>query len=64
MARTWVINSSATPTFDVAFEQGFADFGESGVQVLFGELALAAEIFEGALKLLCERFKHERELRL
>ena len=27
---------------DVAFEQGFANFGEGGVQVLFGELALAA----------------------
>ena len=49
---------------DVAFEQGFANFGESRVQVLFGELALAAEIFERALKLLCKCFKHERELRL
>jgi hypothetical protein len=35
---------------DVAFEEGFADFGESGVEVLFGELALAAEIFECALE--------------
>ena len=35
---------------DVTFEQGFANFGERGVEVLFGELALAAEIFESALK--------------
>jgi len=35
---------------DVAFEEGFADFGERGVEVLFGELALAAEIFECALE--------------
>jgi hypothetical protein len=34
---------------DVAFEQGFADFGESGVEMLFGELALAAEVLECAL---------------
>jgi hypothetical protein len=35
---------------DVAIEQGFADFGQTGVEVLFGELALAAEILEGALE--------------
>ena len=34
---------------DVAFEQGFANFSESRVKVLFGELALAAKIFECAL---------------
>jgi len=27
--------------------------------VLFGELALATKIFEGALKLFCQIFKHE-----
>src|SRR5258705_3116281 len=43
---------------DVAFEHGVANFGESGVQVLFGELALAAEILECALKLLCKVFEH------
>ena len=43
---------------DVAFEQGFADFGESGVEVLFGELALAAKILEGALELFCQVLKH------
>ena len=43
---------------DVPFEQGFANFGEGGVQVLFGELALAAKILEGALKLFCQVFKH------
>jgi hypothetical protein len=26
--------------------------------MLFGELALAAEIFEGALELFCECFEH------
>jgi len=34
---------------NVAFEQGFANFGERGVEVLFRELALTAEILEGAL---------------
>ena len=43
---------------DVAFEEGFANFGESGVEVLFGELALAAEIFESALELFCKVLKH------
>ena len=43
---------------DVAIEKGFADFGEAGVEVLFGELALAAEIFEGALEFVCECFEH------
>ena len=43
---------------DVAFEQGFANFGQRGVQVLFGELALAAKILKGALKFFGEVFKH------
>ncbi len=43
---------------DVAFEQSFANFGESGVEVLFGELALAAKILESALKLFCKVLKH------
>ena len=43
---------------DVAFEEGVANFGEGGVQVLVGELALAAKILEGALELFCEVFKH------
>jgi hypothetical protein len=36
---------------DIAFEESFADFSESGVQMLFGQLALAAEILECALEL-------------
>jgi hypothetical protein len=36
---------------DVAFEEGFANFDESGVEMLFGQLALAAEILERALEL-------------
>ena len=47
---------------DVAFEQGFANFGERGVQMLFGELALAAQILEGALEFLCQIFKHSFRL--
>ena len=43
---------------NVAFEQGFADFGESGVEVLFGEFSLATKILEGALEAFCEVFKH------
>src|ERR1051325_653242 len=43
---------------DVAREHGFTDFGERGVQVLFGKLALAAEILESALQLFCKVFKH------
>ena len=34
---------------DVAFEHGFADFAERGIEMLVGELALAAQILEGAL---------------
>src|SRR5258708_4288651 len=44
---------------NVTLEHGFADFGERGVQVLFGELALAAKVLESALQLFCEVFKHE-----
>ena len=36
---------------DVAFEERFANFGECDVEMLFGQLALAAEILESALKL-------------
>ncbi len=43
---------------DVAFEQRFANFGEGGVEMLFGQLALAAQIFEGALKFFGECFEH------
>ena len=35
---------------DVAFEQRLADFAERAVEVLFGELALAAQVLECALK--------------
>ncbi len=40
------------PRFDghIAFEHGFADLRERGVQVLFAELSLAAQIFKSALK--------------
>ena len=34
---------------DVAIKQSFADFGEAGVEMLVGELALAAHVFECAL---------------
>ena len=43
---------------DVAFEQRFANAGERGVQVLFVELALAAQVLEDALEFFCEVFKH------
>ena len=43
---------------DVTFEHGFADFGKRGIEMLFGELALAAEILECALQFFCEVFKH------
>jgi len=35
---------------DVAFQQGFANFGQACVEVFAGELSLAAEILEGALE--------------
>ena len=35
---------------DVAFQQRLADFAERAVEVLFGQLALAAQVFECALK--------------
>ena len=43
---------------DVAFQQGFADFSERGVQVLVGELALPAQILESSLQLVCQVLKH------
>ncbi len=43
---------------DVAIEQGFANADQRGVQVLFGELALAAQVLEDALEFLCKVFKH------
>ena len=43
---------------DVGFEQGEADLAQGFGDVLFGEGALAAEGFEGALELFCEVFKH------
>jgi len=43
---------------DVTFEQRFANFRERGVQVLVSELALSAQILEGALQLLREILKH------
>src|SRR4029077_14850965 len=45
---------------DVTIEQRFADFAESGIEVLFCELSLAAEVFERALKFLCKSLKHGR----
>src|SRR5205823_7029414 len=44
---------------DVTFEQSFANFPERGVQVLFGELALSAQILEGSLQFLGEVLKHD-----
>ena len=43
---------------DIAIEHRFANFGERGVQVFFGEFALAAKVFESALQLFGEVFKH------
>src|SRR5262249_17247809 len=43
---------------DIAFEHGFADFPERGIEMLVGELALAAQILEGALQFLCKVLKH------
>src|SRR5579859_5921688 len=45
---------------DIAFEEGFADFSESGVEVLVGEFALSAEVLEGALQLFGQVLKHVR----
>ncbi len=43
---------------DIAFEQRFANFSEGSVEMLFGQLALAAQIFESALKFFSECFEH------
>ena len=44
------MNSSATPRLTSASSSDFADFGQSRVEVLLGELALAAEVLECALE--------------
>ncbi len=54
------MNSSATPRFTSRFEQRLANLAERRVQVLLGELALAAQVLECALQLVCKCFKHER----
>ncbi len=41
-------------------EQRIADFSQRRVQVLLGELALAAQVLEGSLEFLCECLKHDR----
>ena len=43
---------------DVGFEQRHADFFERVADVFFGEGALAAEVLEGALELICKILKH------
>ncbi len=43
---------------DVAIEEGFANADQGGVHVLVGELALAAQVLEDALKFLGKVFKH------
>ena len=42
----------------VAVEQSFAYARERGVQVLVGQLSLAAQVLEYALQLVCQIFKH------
>jgi hypothetical protein len=47
---------------DIAFEQRHANLPQRLVQVLFGELALAAHALEGGLQLVGQRLKHFRLL--
>ena len=49
---------------DVALEEGVTNLCEGGVEVLVGQLALAAKILEGALQLFCKVFKHDEFLPL
>ena len=42
----------------VAFEQGFANFHQARIEMFLGDFALAAQILEGALELVCQCFKH------
>ena len=44
----------------VGIEQRLANFAERRVEMLFGELALAAQVLECALKFFGKCFKHER----
>src|SRR5487761_1013262 len=43
---------------DVCVEKGFANLREAGVEMLFGDFALAAKILERALEFVGEIFKH------
>jgi hypothetical protein len=47
---------------DVGFEQGKANFLQGLVHVLFGEGALAAEVFEGALEFVCKVLEHKEKV--
>ena len=44
---------------DVAIQQRFANAAQRRVQVFFGELPLAAQVLENALKFLRQIFKHD-----
>ena len=48
---------------DVGFEQRHADFAQRLADVLFGQLALPAQVLEGALQLFCKILKHVQESR-
>jgi hypothetical protein len=43
---------------DVGFEQRDADLAETGVHILRGEFALAAEVFEDLLQFIAKIFEH------
>ena len=43
---------------DVGFKEGDADFAQSGVHVLRGEFALAAQVFEDLLEFIAQTIEH------
>ena len=49
---------------DVGFEEGEADFAKGFADVFFGDGALAAKVFEGALELFLQIFKHGRRIQV
>ncbi len=49
---------------DVAFEQGFANFRERGVQMLISKFALPAQVLKRALEFFCKVLKHDSRQRL
>ena len=59
LARMLASSSSATPTLTSPSMQRFADFPQRHVQVLFGELSLAAQVLKRSLQLFCQVLKHD-----